>query len=563
MEPRRAVARSLPRAGHRPRPASFVRRRRSGTIARPMSDSTFPDLRAFLDVLRRQRRPRRGRGPGGRAPGGGGDPPARDRRRRARPALHERPRRGLPAGHEPLRHRGRAPSWPSAAGPMRLVRRLVELAADAPAADAAASSGAPATCSAQAAARRHAPAPRGPGAWTWSTSDVRLDRLPVLTCWPEDGGPFLTLPLVYTEHPQRPGHNLGIYRMQVHDPRTTGMHWQIGKGGGFHYAVAEARGRGPARDRLPRRPAGAHPGRHRAAARERARADAGLAHRRASGSTLAAGPGPHPLVADAEFALVGDVPPARAPARGPVRRPLRLLLAPARLSRVRGGAHSPAAATRSIRPPSWASRARRTSSSATSSRSCSRRSSRWSCPASESLWSLRRDRLPLAGRGGRQASATSARPWPAPSASWARASSRSRSSCSLTDQPVDLQGLPRHARARPGAHAPRDRPLRLLEPVHGHARLHRPAGQRGLEGRLARPGRSGARAAPRVPPPASSPPGVTDVRVFCRGCLVVGGPPLRRASRGAARPARRASRLRGLAAARAHGRAARAPRAAP
>jgi 4-hydroxybenzoate decarboxylase subunit C len=73
------------------------------------------------------------------------------------------------------------------------------------------------------------------------TADVRLDRLPVLTCWPEDGGPFVTLPLVYTEHPEGRGHNLGIYRLQVHDPRTTGMHWQIGKGGGFHHAVAEAR----------------------------------------------------------------------------------------------------------------------------------------------------------------------------------------------------------------------------------------------------------------------------------------------------------------------------------
>ena len=74
------------------------------------------------------------------------------------------------------------------------------------------------------------------------TSDIRLDRLPALTCWPEDGGPFITLPLVYTEHPERPGHNLGMYRLQVHDARSTGMHWQIGKGGGFHFAVAEARG---------------------------------------------------------------------------------------------------------------------------------------------------------------------------------------------------------------------------------------------------------------------------------------------------------------------------------
>jgi len=84
------------------------------------------------------------------------------------------------------------------------------------------------------------PRRRGPVA-ELVTDDVRLDRLPVLTCWPEDGGPFVTLPLVLTEHPDGRGSNLGIYRMQVHDRRTTGMHWQIGKGGGFHYAVAEQR----------------------------------------------------------------------------------------------------------------------------------------------------------------------------------------------------------------------------------------------------------------------------------------------------------------------------------
>ncbi len=73
------------------------------------------------------------------------------------------------------------------------------------------------------------------------TPDVRLDRLPVPTCWAKDGGPFLTLPLVLTRHPATGIPNLGIYRMQVHGPRSAGMHWQIGKGGGFHYAVAEAR----------------------------------------------------------------------------------------------------------------------------------------------------------------------------------------------------------------------------------------------------------------------------------------------------------------------------------
>ena len=68
---------------------------------------------------------------------------------------------------------------------------------------------------------------------------ARLDQLPVLTTWQEDGGPFITLPLVYTENPLTKKHNLGIYRMQVYDERSTGLHWQIQKGGGFHYQEAE------------------------------------------------------------------------------------------------------------------------------------------------------------------------------------------------------------------------------------------------------------------------------------------------------------------------------------
>src|SRR6266567_332114 len=70
----------------------------------------------------------------------------------------------------------------------------------------------------------------------------RLDELPVLTTWQEDGGPFITLPLVYTENPITKKHNLGIYRMQIFDARSTGLHWQIQKGGGFHYAEAERLG---------------------------------------------------------------------------------------------------------------------------------------------------------------------------------------------------------------------------------------------------------------------------------------------------------------------------------
>jgi len=69
--------------------------------------------------------------------------------------------------------------------------------------------------------------------------DPHLDQLPVLTTWQEDGGPFITLPLVYTENPHTKKHNLGIYRMQVYDARAAGLHWQIQKGGGFHYHAAE------------------------------------------------------------------------------------------------------------------------------------------------------------------------------------------------------------------------------------------------------------------------------------------------------------------------------------
>lgn len=68
---------------------------------------------------------------------------------------------------------------------------------------------------------------------------ARLDQLPVLTTWQEDGGPFITLPLVYTENPVTTKHNLGVYRMQVFDSSSTGLHWQIQKGGGFHYREAE------------------------------------------------------------------------------------------------------------------------------------------------------------------------------------------------------------------------------------------------------------------------------------------------------------------------------------
>lgn len=74
-------------------------------------------------------------------------------------------------------------------------------------------------------------------------SRPNLNELPVITCWPEDGGPFVTLPQVFTYDPHNGKRNVGMYRMQVFDGNTTGMHWQIQKGGGFHYYQAKKMGK--------------------------------------------------------------------------------------------------------------------------------------------------------------------------------------------------------------------------------------------------------------------------------------------------------------------------------
>ena len=73
---------------------------------------------------------------------------------------------------------------------------------------------------------------------------ANLMELPVLKCWPEDGGHFFTLPLVQTADPETGVGNLGIYRLQRYDDASTGMHWQIEKGGGFHFKQASALGQG-------------------------------------------------------------------------------------------------------------------------------------------------------------------------------------------------------------------------------------------------------------------------------------------------------------------------------
>ena len=68
--------------------------------------------------------------------------------------------------------------------------------------------------------------------------DVDLYSLPIIKCWPDDAGPYITLPLVITRDPETGTQNYGIYRMQVFDRNTTGMHWQTHKVGARHYRAS-------------------------------------------------------------------------------------------------------------------------------------------------------------------------------------------------------------------------------------------------------------------------------------------------------------------------------------
>jgi len=70
-----------------------------------------------------------------------------------------------------------------------------------------------------------------------------LNILPVLKCWPHDGGRFITLPMVHTIHPDTGKTNIGMYRMQILDSRSTGMHWQRHKTGASHYEAWKLAGR--------------------------------------------------------------------------------------------------------------------------------------------------------------------------------------------------------------------------------------------------------------------------------------------------------------------------------
>ncbi|HTP86217.1 MAG TPA: menaquinone biosynthesis decarboxylase [Bryobacteraceae bacterium] len=70
-----------------------------------------------------------------------------------------------------------------------------------------------------------------------------LAELPILQCWPQDGGRFITLPMVFTRNPETGKRNCGCYRMQVYDACTTGMHWQTHKQGAEHYRRLAAEGK--------------------------------------------------------------------------------------------------------------------------------------------------------------------------------------------------------------------------------------------------------------------------------------------------------------------------------
>ena len=71
--------------------------------------------------------------------------------------------------------------------------------------------------------------------------DVDLSALPIQTCWPGDAAPFITLPAVITKDPRTGGRNVGMYRMQVLDERSTAMHWQIHKDGRADYLLADGK----------------------------------------------------------------------------------------------------------------------------------------------------------------------------------------------------------------------------------------------------------------------------------------------------------------------------------
>lgn len=75
------------------------------------------------------------------------------------------------------------------------------------------------------------------------TDNPTLDKFPILKCWPQDGGPFITLPLVFTRNPKTGKRNVGMYRLQKYDGQTTGMHWHLHKDGARNYRAYQEMGK--------------------------------------------------------------------------------------------------------------------------------------------------------------------------------------------------------------------------------------------------------------------------------------------------------------------------------
>jgi len=84
--------------------------------------------------------------------------------------------------------------------------------------------------------------PAASQAVVWQGSDIDLSKLPIITCWPEDGGPYITLPMVISKDPARGIRNVGMYRVQQMGRDTLAMHWQRHKVGAAHWREMAERG---------------------------------------------------------------------------------------------------------------------------------------------------------------------------------------------------------------------------------------------------------------------------------------------------------------------------------
>src|SRR5205823_2152199 len=78
--------------------------------------------------------------------------------------------------------------------------------------------------------------------------NLSLAQFPIMKCWPQDAGRFITFPMVITRSPRTGRRNVGCYRLQVYDERTTAMHWQVRKGGAEHFRWLSRQGRGKRMD---------------------------------------------------------------------------------------------------------------------------------------------------------------------------------------------------------------------------------------------------------------------------------------------------------------------------